>query len=171
MITDSQKEELIFDFLEGNLSAEEEEAFRILKDESEMFSREIRLWQNTYVEEPLPAIEALEKKLLIPAGSGNGNLMMRIFTVMLIMFYITIPADQANELAPDFKELNTLNVSPGPAPEIVSDCRGEVRRVRRGVRRRPEWRANLELPRHRDSCRGRYRVGRGLQGQPPRQQP
>jgi hypothetical protein len=111
MITDNKRDELIFDFLEGNLSAEEEEAFRILKDESELFNREVRLWQNTYLEEPLPAVDVLEKKLLIHSGWDMRSLWSRMYSVLLILFvFVMIPADRMNEGSADSFVAKTVKV-------------------------------------------------------------
>jgi hypothetical protein len=89
MNTGPQTDELIFDFLEGNLSREEEEALRILKDESELFDREVRLWQNTYLREELPAIESLEQKLLIRSGWNFALWGSRLCMLLLGIFAST----------------------------------------------------------------------------------
>jgi hypothetical protein len=90
MITDNETDELIFDFLEGNLSADEEEAFLLLKDESELFSHQVRLWQNTYLKESLPSVEALEKKILIQPKGYTGNLSARFYAFVIILI-ISLP--------------------------------------------------------------------------------
>jgi hypothetical protein len=87
MITENEQDELIFDFLEGNLSPDEKEAFLILKDESEVLSRQVRLWENTYLHESLPSIEALENKLLIPENGSRG-FSFRIYGLLIMMLAI-----------------------------------------------------------------------------------
>lgn len=95
MTTANEQDELIFDFLEGNLSPDETEAFMLLKEESELFNREVRLWQNAYIDEPLPSVKALEEKLLIKPNTHSGNFSTRIFTALIIMFMFTvIPEDR-----------------------------------------------------------------------------
>lgn len=84
MIQDNEQDELIFDFLEGNLTTDEEHAFRMLKDESELLNRQVRLWQNTYLREPLPSVEALEKKMLITPVVGSG-LSSRLRTTIVVI--------------------------------------------------------------------------------------
>jgi hypothetical protein len=88
MITENEQDELIFDFLEGNLSPDEKEAFLILKDESEVLSRQVRLWENTYLQEPLPSIEALENKLLIRVDNGSRGFSSRIYLLFIMMLAI-----------------------------------------------------------------------------------
>jgi hypothetical protein len=83
MIPDNKQDELIFDFLEGNLSADEEEAFLILKEENELLNRQVRLWQNTYLRAPLPSVEALEKKLLIPYRHG-GTFPSQLYIILIV---------------------------------------------------------------------------------------
>lgn len=84
MMPNKKQDELIFDFLEGNLSVEEQEAFRILKDESEVLSREVRLWQNTYLKEPLPSIKALEETLL-RHHADNTSFIPRLYSIGIIL--------------------------------------------------------------------------------------
>jgi hypothetical protein len=88
MITENEQDELIFDFLEGNLSPDEKEAFLILKDESEVLSRQIRLWENTYLQEPLPSVEALEQRLLIRVDNGTRGFSSRIYVLFIMMLAI-----------------------------------------------------------------------------------
>jgi hypothetical protein len=98
MITDNERDELIFDFLEGNLSADEEEAFLILKDESELLSQQVRLWQNTYIKESLPSVEGLEKKLLINPKGYTGNLSTRFYTLLIMLFvYLPMTGERGRE--------------------------------------------------------------------------
>ncbi len=87
MITENEQDELIFDFLEGNLSPDEKEAFLILKEESEVLGRQVRLWENTYLHEPLPSIEVLENKLLIPENGARG-FSFRIYGLLIMMLAI-----------------------------------------------------------------------------------
>jgi hypothetical protein len=94
MNTIDKQDELIFDFLEGNLSPDEEEAFLILKEESEVLGRQVRLWQNTYLKEPLPSVEALEKKLFIHDEGHRRNFSYRIYAILMIaLTYIVAPGD------------------------------------------------------------------------------
>jgi hypothetical protein len=94
MNTIDKQDELIFDFLEGNLSPDEEEAFLILKEESEVLGRQVRLWQNTYLKEPLPSVEALEKKLFIHDEGHSRNFSSRIYAILMIaLTYIVAPGD------------------------------------------------------------------------------
>jgi hypothetical protein len=96
-----KQDELIFDFLEGNLTPGEEEAFLILKEESEVLGREVRLWQNTFLKEPLPSIDALEKKLFIHEDLQKGNLRTRIYAlVMIVLTYIIAPVDMRDHVNP-----------------------------------------------------------------------
>jgi hypothetical protein len=98
MITGNEHDELIFDFLEGNLTAEEEGAFRMLKDESELIDRQVRLWENTFLKEPMPSVEALEQKLLLQPGIQTGGWLGRIYAWLPILFlYITFAGDFAPE--------------------------------------------------------------------------
>jgi hypothetical protein len=88
MITENEQDELIFDFLEGNLSPDEQEAFLMLKDESELLAREVRLWENTYLHEALPAVGALEQKLLIRTDTGGRGVSFRLYTMLIMMLAI-----------------------------------------------------------------------------------
>ena len=94
MTTHDRQDELIFDFLEGNLNPDEEQAFRLLMEESEVLSHEVRLLQNTYLKDPLPSIDALQQKLFIPHKQHGGNLSTRIYAIVLIaLIYITTSVD------------------------------------------------------------------------------
>jgi hypothetical protein len=101
MITENEQDELIFDFLEGNLSPDEEEAFLIMKEESELFNRQVRLWQNTYLEEALPSVELLEKKLFIKPGSDTVNFSSRLYIILIILLtYATLSGDSTHHNVP-----------------------------------------------------------------------
>jgi hypothetical protein len=111
MTTNSEQDELIFDFLEGNLSPDEEEAFIMLKEESEVFNRQVRLWQNTYFDEPLPSVKVLEEKLLIKPNTHSGNFPTRIYTVLIIMFMFAVtPEDRTRKPGSEtFKVLRNVS--------------------------------------------------------------
>jgi hypothetical protein len=99
MITENEQDELIFDFLEGNLSADEKEAFLILKDESEVLSRQVRLWENTYLQEALPSVDALEKKLLIRVDNGTRGFSSRIYGLLIMMLaFLPVTGDKQETL-------------------------------------------------------------------------
>jgi hypothetical protein len=124
MITNNEKDELIFDFLEGNMSPEEEEAFRILQEESELLSREVRLWRNTYLEEALPSVESLEKRLLIHSNGSSGNFLSRIYTCLIVLFtYLTISGDSVLKPISD-TVVNSTAVSQNPVKNtnVIFDC-------------------------------------------------
>lgn len=137
MITDDQRDELIFDYLEGNLNAEEEEVFRILNDESELFNREVRLWQNTYISEPLPSIEALENNLLIAGKNNTRNTIVSRIGIALILLFVNTTPDTGNSsvsLAGRLK--NSAQVAiPGereePKNAITTECQPELRTAKK----------------------------------------
>jgi hypothetical protein len=104
MTTSNEQDELIFDFLEGNLTPEEEEAFSLLKDESELVDREVRLWRNTFLEEALPSVEALEQKLFIQHGTQTTGWFSRVYAWLPILFlYMTFAGDYIHD-----EEVNAL---------------------------------------------------------------
>ena len=129
MITENEQDELIFDFLEGNLSHDEEEAFLILKEENELFNRQVRLWQNTYMKEPLPSVELLERRLIIQPGRHTVNFSSRIYMVLIIMLtYVTLPGDGVEKYVPGAITKVTHDNTPIPeetadqASKIIFDC-------------------------------------------------
>jgi hypothetical protein len=129
MITENEQDELIFDFLEGNLSHDEEEAFLMLKEESELFNRQVRLWQNTYLEEPLPSVELLERKLMIEPVRHTVNFSSRIYMILMIMMtYATLPGDGVEKYIPDTITSVTHDNIPVPyeatdqVSKIIFDC-------------------------------------------------
>lgn len=65
-MTDEALDEVVFEFLEGNLSAPEKEAFEVLLSESEVMTHHVRLWKNSFIRESLPQVNELEQRLLIP---------------------------------------------------------------------------------------------------------
>jgi hypothetical protein len=132
MTTENEQDELIFDFLEGNLSHDEEEAFLILKEESELLNRQVRLWQNTYLEEPLPSVELLERKLMIETVRHTVNFSGRIYMVLMIMLtYVTLSGDSVQKHVPDIiTKVTHDNISvpyetTDQASEIIFDCTEE----------------------------------------------
>lgn len=96
MITDERLDELIFDYLEGNLSAEEREAVEILKAENETFNAQVMQWKNTYVSEPLPLVDDLQRKLLIP--SGNNGTARILHSLGLLLLLVFLPGDGLNSI-------------------------------------------------------------------------
>lgn len=125
MIANKETDELIFDFLEGNLSPDEQEAFLILKEESEVLNRQVRLWQNTYLKEPLPSIQSLEKKLFMPS-KHSVSFWSRIYLTLVMLLYVSLPGDRGPKLIPvDFEVVRFNNVSSLPAdqaPITTIDC-------------------------------------------------
>lgn len=93
MNTDDRLDELIFDYLEGNMSREEQEAFILLKEENEKFGQMVRVWQNTYIKEGLPAIPELESKLLIDTTEPGHTFSGRIY-ILFIILLILLPTDK-----------------------------------------------------------------------------
>jgi hypothetical protein len=129
MITDDQHDELIFDFLEGNLSPEEEEGFQILRDESEVFSRQIKLWENAYLHDPLPSIKNLEDKLLIRKEHGTSAIFKRLsFLLFILVMHDSV---QIYERVPADRQTNIVNVpnftTSEDSPQAGSEC--EVKSV------------------------------------------
>jgi hypothetical protein len=121
MNTDRQTDELIFDFLEGNLSREEEEALRILKDESELLDREVRLWQNTYLKEELPVVEALEQKLMIRSDWNITPWGSRLFMLLLCLLASTSSTlHQVNSQKSAEEEKIVAICSPAAQPHMNS---------------------------------------------------
>jgi hypothetical protein len=90
-MTHEALDEVVFDYLEGNLTAEEKEAFEVLMNESEVTTYHVKLWQNTYVAETLPSVEALEQRLLRPV-SGNVVSDVSIWQRLLMMLVMTSTA-------------------------------------------------------------------------------
>jgi hypothetical protein len=132
MITDNKQDELIFDFLEGNMSADEAEAFRILQEESELLNRQVRLWQNTYLREPLPSVEALQQKLFIrPDNRHSGTFSARLYSLlMVVMLYVATSEDSGQKNISDMQGrifvqkaariANTLDTSTGIKEDFKS---------------------------------------------------
>jgi hypothetical protein len=88
-------DELIFDYLEGNLEAEEKEAFELLMRENDMVHWQVKLWRNTYVEEPLPVIDELERKLAISNDTSTiTGMARRLFMNTLLVLLVFLPVSQ-----------------------------------------------------------------------------
>src|SRR5262245_10934614 len=90
-------DELVFDYLEGNLDKEEQEAFDLLKEENETFSHHVRLWQNAYISEALPVTSELEKRCLVRGGSGTG-LMTNVGLIAIIVGMMLFVPSSTSEL-------------------------------------------------------------------------
>jgi|GEM_PF-6082090 len=148
MITEEKQDELIFDFLEGNLSPDEEEAFLILKDESEILNREVRLWQNTYLQEPLPSVEALEQKLVIQKNRDTGRLSTRIYAIMLIGMTLIAAGDSfdkyiAGSIPQSKAQLTPSQETTAPISNLVPEYSEKVTSVGRQILASPESKENI----------------------------
>jgi len=69
---DNSYDELIFDYLEGNLSTQERQAFEMVMDDNEQLFHQVQVWKRTYVAEEMPEVSLLEKTLLIKSKGGFG---------------------------------------------------------------------------------------------------
>jgi hypothetical protein len=98
MNIDDRLDELIFDYLEGNMSLEEQEAFMLLKEENEKFGQMVRVWKNTYVKEALPSIPELESKLLIHSAEPGRSFSGRIYILFMVLL-IFLPADKIGRIS------------------------------------------------------------------------
>jgi hypothetical protein len=101
-------EEIIFDYLEGNLSVEEKDAFELLMNESEMIAHEVKVWRNTYISEPLPNVEHLENFLIIKSSSAGAGQLKRFLSAMALLLLLTSPSPNVYEFSE--KESATLPV-------------------------------------------------------------
>jgi hypothetical protein len=129
MTTDDQHDHLIFDFVEGNLTAEENEAFRILIEESELLDREVRLWQNVRLkEELLPSTDDLEKKLLLQRHLATGsNTATRIYCLLLILFVGLAPPSEKPAVDTYHQLLSAVVSDPDTiVPDSASNCEDVV---------------------------------------------
>jgi hypothetical protein len=127
-MTDEAIDEVIFDYLEGNLSAEEKEAFEVILNESEVTSYQVKLWQKTYVEEALPSVEMLEKRLLRPAAETvvtAVSFWQKLFMVLVIVSTAAVfqefqdHTDSDSKLLSPVKNIDQtfLNENPTNVPE------------------------------------------------------
>jgi hypothetical protein len=136
MTTDDQQDQLIFDFIEGNLTAEENDAFRILIEESELLDREVRLWQNVRLkEEPLPSTDGLEKKLLLLRhGTTGRNTATRIYCLLLILLVGLTPQSEKSAVYTYHQHLSDVVSTPevivfdrvSNCEEVVAATEGDV---------------------------------------------
>jgi hypothetical protein len=124
-------EEIIFDYLEGNLSSEEREAFDLVMNESEVIAHEVKLWKNAYISEPLSNTNRLENSLLIKSNSAGYTPLNRFLSAMAFLLLLTLPSahfyDFTNEKPVAKSELR-LKVSPPTAKEDV-DCGNAIATV------------------------------------------
>ncbi|HZY82495.1 MAG TPA: hypothetical protein VFE50_23375 [Cyclobacteriaceae bacterium] len=97
-------DELVFDYLEGNLDKEEQEAFNLLKEENETFNHNVRLWQNAYISEGLPETGDLEQRLMIGRQPGTG-IMSKVGLVTIIVGLLSFVPSSINEKLPEFRPL------------------------------------------------------------------
>jgi hypothetical protein len=91
-------DEIIFDYLEGNLSVEEREAFEFLMNDSELVTHEVKLWKNAYVKELLPDVGRLENSLIMkPPFGGTSQLKSFLLTLTFLIFFNS-PSSNLNKL-------------------------------------------------------------------------
>jgi hypothetical protein len=113
-------DEVIFDYLEGNLSAEEKDAFDVLLNESEVTTYQVKLWRNAYVNEPLPSVEILEQRLLRPVA-GNPAVQSSFWQKLLIGLTIAFSALIIQKSGFEFPTSPIANVSPTISDETPTN--------------------------------------------------
>jgi hypothetical protein len=87
-MTDEALDEVVFEYLEGNLSGPEKEAFELLLSESEVMSHHVRLWKNSFIRESLPNVSTLEQRLHIPeprAIASEKMIWKKLFIVLVLL--------------------------------------------------------------------------------------
>jgi hypothetical protein len=121
-MTHEALDEVVFDYLEGNLSAEEKEAFEVLMNESEVTSYHVKLWRNAYVEEALPSVETLENMLLRPVPHSKPVVQPSLWQKLIIGLAITISAfiiqNPQVELESFSVTTSTPKIMDGTVPEL-----------------------------------------------------
>jgi hypothetical protein len=117
-MTHEALDEVVFDYLEGNLSAEEKEAFEVLMNESEVTSYQVKLWQNAYVGEALPSVEMLEQRLLRPVA-GNSAVQSSFWQKLLSGLTVVFSALIIQYSGFEFESFPIANV----APRVIDQTR------------------------------------------------
>jgi hypothetical protein len=114
---------LIFDYLEGNLSVGEREAFDRQLQEDEKLQTELQIWQKTYLSEDLPDTSRLDELLLRPENKDYYQLFLNSFLFLAVVFII-LPGRLKEKSAPNYLDvspskhgLNLPSISPSAAKE------------------------------------------------------
>jgi hypothetical protein len=88
---DNETEELIFDYLEGNLSPREREAFEILMADDNGLREQMQAWKKTYVSETFPASTELEHRIVQPYAKKRWMFSLNSFVITSLIL-LCIPA-------------------------------------------------------------------------------
>jgi hypothetical protein len=99
MITeDNELDELIFDYLEGNLDTNEKEAFEILLSENDTLQQLVKQWKNTIITESFPATRELEQRIIKPDKNVVRIFSSRLFIVGMLLLFIFSLTETKEEL-------------------------------------------------------------------------
>ncbi len=81
-------DELIFDYLEGNLSSKEKEAFEILLSDDSYLKNEVDAWRNTFVAEDLSVTTSLEQVIIASYKRTKWALLLNaiLYLPLVVLF-------------------------------------------------------------------------------------
>lgn len=94
-------DEVIFDYLEGNLSPKEKEAFEIILNENADLRSEVNAWKSTFIQEALPETIDLERTLLVSSKNNRWSLFLN--SLLFLMTCILLSSS-------DVKNQNTAPI-------------------------------------------------------------
>jgi hypothetical protein len=84
----NEYDEIIFNYLEGNLSGDEKNAFEMLMSSNERLRTEVRAWKKTYMAESFQVTAKLEKQILGSVKRTRWFFSLNVFTAVLILMFI-----------------------------------------------------------------------------------
>lgn len=91
----NEYDEIIFDYLEGNLSENERSAFEILLSTDQQLSAQVKAWRNTYVLETFPITKDLETHILALVKRRTWMFSLNTFIyVLLVTLFTSMPSEE-----------------------------------------------------------------------------
>lgn len=131
----NEYDELIFDYLEGNLSGNEKNTFEAQLSSDESLRAEVRAWKKSYVVESFPATATLEKQILAAAKKTRWYFSLNVFTAVLVLLFVpaqvkdmTMIQLQKSHLADNVLTLEHQDISSVCLEEKLANHRKKVKR-------------------------------------------
>lgn len=106
-------DEVIFDYLEGNLSPKEKEAFEIILGENSDLRNEVNAWKSTFIEEALPETIELERTLFVSSKNNRWSLFLNSI-LFLMTCVLPSSSDIKNQNTTPMEHVTEITTVPVP---------------------------------------------------------
>lgn len=118
-------EEVFFNYYEGNLNENEKSSLFVLLDADASLYKEFTLWKDSYVNEPLPEVTALERSLIRKEQAWFKMDKLIATELFILVGIASFMFWNFHKNVPEIKTTNTTTIEKNLKDEVLQDLKKE----------------------------------------------